>query len=129
MKTKNTTPGKDEVTIISGGSKIEGTLFSGGNVRIDGKVNGDVTAHGGNITVGEHGEISGQVNADNVVVGGKIEGTINAKEKLVLEANSIVQGDIIAKILVIAPGAKFEGNSKMLSGEGHKSSSIETKSE
>ena len=128
MKTKNTTPGKDEVTIISGGSKIEGNLHSGGNVRIDGKINGDVTAHG-NITIGDHGEISGQVNADNVVIGGKIFGTVNAKEKLVLESNSILDGDIVTKILVIAPGAKFEGNSKMLSGEPGHDAPFENKTE
>ena len=117
MKAKSSTPpGKDEVTIISTGVKIEGTVTSGGNVRVDGTINGDVNARG-NITVGEHGEIKGQIEADNVIVGGKIFGTVNAKEKLVLEANSLLEGDIVTKILVIAPGAKFEGSSKMLNKE------------
>lgn len=116
MKNKNLTPGKDEVTIISSGVKLEGTLTSDGNVRVDGIIKGDITAKG-NITVGDHGEIKGNVNADNVVVGGKINGTVSSKEKLVLESNSSLQGDISTKILVIASGAKFDGNSKMITGQ------------
>lgn len=112
VKNKNTTPEKDEITIISVGVKLEGSLTSDGNVRVDGFIKGDVIAKG-NITVGDHGEIKGNINADNVVVGGTIFGTVNSKEKLVLEANSKLQGDISTKILVIAPGAKFDGTSKM----------------
>jgi cytoskeletal protein CcmA (bactofilin family) len=112
VKNKNTTPEKDEITIISVGVKLEGSLTSDGNVRVDGFIKGDVTAKV-NITVGDHGEIKGNVNADNVVVGGTLIGTVNSKEKLVLESNSTLQGDISTKILVIAPGAKFDGTSKM----------------
>ncbi|HKI78930.1 MAG TPA: polymer-forming cytoskeletal protein [Ignavibacteriaceae bacterium] len=112
MKNKITTPDNNEVTIISSGVSIEGTLSSNGNVRIDGIIEGDVKAHG-NITIGNHGQIKGQVIADNIEVGGKILGTVQAKEKLVLEANSVLKGDIITKILIIASGAKFEGTSKM----------------
>ena len=120
VKIKNETPGKDEVTIISTGVKIEGIVNSDGNVRIDGIIQGDVNARG-NITVGDNGEIKGKVNADTVVVGGKITGTVNSKEKLVLEANAVLVGDIITKILVIAPGAKFDGSSKMSSSSGSES--------
>lgn len=116
VKIKNETPGKDEVTIISTGVKIEGTLNSDGNIRVDGIIYGDVNAHG-NIAIGDNGEIKGKVNADTVIVGGKILGTVNSKEKLVLEENAVMQGDIITKILVVAPGAKFDGSSKMTSNK------------
>jgi cytoskeletal protein CcmA (bactofilin family) len=124
VKNKNITPGMDEVTIISTGVKLKGSLTSDGNVRVDGNVEGNVSANG-NITVGDHGEIKGNVNADNVVVGGKVIGIVFANEKLVLEANATLQGDISTKILVIAPGAKFDGNSKMMSSQGASSTSSE----
>lgn len=111
MKTNNNI-GKDEVTIISAGVLIEGKLSSNGNIRIDGTINGDVFAEG-NITVGENGEINGQLNAEVVNVGGKVNGSINAKEKLTLEAKSNLKGDLITKILVIEAGALFEGKSSM----------------
>jgi cytoskeletal protein CcmA (bactofilin family) len=117
VKNKTITPGMDEVTIISTGVKLKGSLTSDGNVRVDGFVEGNVSANA-NITIGDRGEIKGNINADNVVVGGKVIGIVAAKEKLVLEANASLQGDISTKILVIAPGAKFDGNSKMMTVEG-----------
>ena len=62
MKTKDTALGKDAVTIISTGVVFEGRIKSNGNVRIDGKVEGNIDAQG-NVTVGEKGEINGEVKA------------------------------------------------------------------
>ncbi len=115
MKQRSENIGKDEVTIISAGVTIEGKLNSNGNVRIDGLVNGDVFAEG-NVTVGENGEINGEVNSNVITIGGRVNGSVNAKEKLVMEAKSSLKGDLLTKILVIEAGAKFDGNSKMSSG-------------
>ena len=101
-----------KVTTISSGVVIEGKLSSKGDVRVDGSVKGDVNVTG-NVAVGESGEINGQINADIITVGGKITGTLNAKEKIVLESKAVLKGDLIAKILVVEAGAKFDGNSKM----------------
>ena len=104
----------EDVSILSSGVKIEGKITSEGNVRIDGKVVGDVIING-NLTLGEGSEVKGQVKANNMVVSGKVEGTINADSKLVLESNSNVKGDIYTKVLVIEEGAKFDGKSSMSS--------------
>jgi cytoskeletal protein CcmA (bactofilin family) len=101
-----------KVTTISSGVVIEGKLSSKGDVRVDGSVRGDVNVVG-NVAIGESGEINGQVNADIITVGGKITGTLNAKEKIVLESKAVLKGDLVAKILVVEAGAKFDGNSKM----------------
>lgn len=112
MKPKTFENGNDEVTIISSGVVIEGKLSSKGNVRVDGVVKGDVNVNG-NVTIGDSGDINGQINADVITVGGKVIGKLNAKEKVVLEGKAILKGDLVAKILVIEAGAKFDGNSKM----------------
>ncbi|MBZ0199836.1 MAG: polymer-forming cytoskeletal protein [Ignavibacteriaceae bacterium] len=112
MKTRPNDLGKDEVTIISAGVSIEGKLNSNGNVRIDGDVRGDVVATG-NVTVGENGEVNGELRASVVTIGGRVNGTIHAKEKLVLESKATLKGDLVTKILVIEAGANFEGNSSM----------------
>ena len=109
---KNNGLGKDEVTIISAGVTIEGKISSNGSIRIDGTVNGDVSASG-NITIGEHGEINGELNAEVVTIGGKITGTIYAREKLTLEAKSVLKGDLNSKILIVEAGARFDGKSIM----------------
>jgi cytoskeletal protein CcmA (bactofilin family) len=107
--------GKDEVTIISTGVFIEGKVTSNGNVRIDGKLNGDISAEG-NVTVGEVGEVNGEIKAEVINIGGVVNGTVTAREKLVLEAKSNLKGDLVTKILVIEAGAMFDGKSSMGSG-------------
>lgn len=109
----------EEVTIISSGVVIDGKVTSNGNVRVDGSVKGDITAQG-NLTVGEHGSIQGQLTGETVSIGGKVEGTVNAKEKLVLETKAVLKGDLITKILVVEAGAIFEGKSSMSSTSSFK---------
>jgi cytoskeletal protein CcmA (bactofilin family) len=112
LKTKSNGSSMEEVTIISNGVVIEGKVTSNGNVRVDGIVKGDITAQG-NLAVGEQGSIQGQLTGETVSIGGKVDGTVNAKEKLVLESKAILKGDLITKILVVEAGAIFEGKSSM----------------
>jgi len=112
MKNINTNVVNDSVTIISEGVKLDGKLISKGNVRIDGNINGDIQA-AGNITVGEHGEITGEIKAQVIIIGGKIAGTVVANEKIVLQSSSNLKGDLITKILVVEEGAIFDGKSAM----------------
>lgn len=112
MKYKNDNIGKDEVTIIGAGVVLEGKLSSNGNIRVDGAINGDITANG-NVTIGETGEITGEITAEVISIGGKVIGSINSREKVVLESKAVLKGDILAKILVVEAGAIFDGSSKM----------------
>jgi cytoskeletal protein CcmA (bactofilin family) len=107
-----TNKGDEQVTIIGTGVVIEGKLSSTGDVRIDGNVKGDIKANG-NVTVGETGEVDGQIYAEVITLGGKVLGSINAKDKLVLESKASLKGDIVTKILVVEAGAKFDGKSSM----------------
>ena len=110
----------EDVSILSDGVNIEGKISSNGNVRIDGKVIGDVNVKG-NLTLGTSSEVNGQVSAKNMTVGGKVEGTLKIEEKLTLEASSKIKGDIIAKVLVIEEGAKFDGKSSMTQSSSYTS--------
>lgn len=102
----------NELNLIGPGTVIEGKLRSRGNIRIDGKVVGELYASE-TISVGLTGEIEGLVSAKNVSVGGKVKGSINAQEKLVFENKAVVQGDIKAAKLVIDEGAIFDGKCSM----------------
>ncbi len=102
----------EDVSIISSGVKIDGNLYSEGNVRIDGKINGNVNIDG-NLTIGDSSELRGEVKARNITMSGKIFGKIVAEEKLKLEAKSVLNGDLTTKFLIVEEGAFFEGFSKM----------------
>ena len=112
LKTKTMNGTVEDITIISNGVKIEGKVSSTGSIRVDGILHGDLKASG-NVTVGEQGDIKGEIVADVVNIGGKVVGTINAKEKTVLESKCTLKGDILTKVLVIEAGAKFDGKSNM----------------
>lgn len=111
MKTKMNGD-SEEITIISYGVKVEGKVSSNGSIRLDGTIQGDIICQG-NVTVGESGEVFGKVNGQSITIGGKVEGTINAKEKLMLESKADLKGDIFTKILVVEAGARFDGKSNM----------------
>lgn len=102
----------EEVSIISSGVKIEGNLFSEGNVRIDGMIVGNLSING-NLTIGESSHIQGEIKAKNITMGGKIEGKVTAAETLRMESKSMLRGDLFARTLVIEEGAIFDGHSSM----------------
>ncbi len=102
----------EDITIISYGVKLEGKITSDGSIRVDGHILGDINCKG-NVTIGEMGEVKGQISGDVITIGGKLNGSVNAKEKLVLESKADFKGDLVTKILAIEAGAKFEGKSSM----------------
>ena len=112
LKPRQMNGNTEDITIISNGVKIEGKVTSTGSIRVDGTLQGDLNARG-NVTVGEQGNINGEIIANIVTIGGNVLGTVNAKEKLVLETKCVLKGDIITKVLVIEAGAKFDGKSNM----------------
>jgi cytoskeletal protein CcmA (bactofilin family) len=101
-----------DITIISHGVKLEGKISSGGSIRVDGVIQGDINSQG-NVTVGEQGEVNGQINATSVTVGGKVVGSVKAKEKIIMESKANLKGDIFTKILMVEAGANFDGKSNM----------------
>lgn len=112
----------EDLTIISKGVNVDGKIISSGNLRLDGKIKGDLIVSG-DLTCGETSEVVGVMKADNLILNGKMEGTITAKNKLLLKSKAVLVGDLFTKILVIEEGAKFEGKSTMSSAsfDQHKS--------
>ncbi len=102
------------LSLVGAGTTIEGKVKTDGSMRIDGKVVGDVTAKA-NVTIGGTGTVEGTVNAANIALAGKVHGTLIASEKLVLENQSVMRGDIRASKLVVDEGAIFDGQCAMSS--------------
>src|SRR5437773_10597251 len=100
-------------TVVGAESSFQGTLRSKGSVRIDGKIEGGVSAEG--VILGERGEVQGDISARTVVIGGKVTGNVHATESLELLSKSQVFGDLHAPQLLIAEGAVFEGSCLMAS--------------
>ena len=102
-------------TLIGKGSVLEGKITVSSNVRVDGKIKGDLKTND-SLVIGKQGEIEGEITAKNTVVGGKVIGKINAQGKVVLESNAIFKGEITAARLIIDDGAVFDGQCTMNNG-------------
>ncbi len=99
-------------TLIGAGSVIEGSVNFSGGMRIDGEVNGNVTAIPGKpstLVLSEQGSVNGDVSVTHLVVNGVICGAVTASEYLELHAKARVTGDVHYKILEIQVGAILEG--------------------
>lgn len=85
---------------------ITGDIKTDGDVQIDGRLDGNVTAT--NLTIGEQGAVNGHIIAKDVHVRGKITGSIDASH-VELADTANVEADIVQDTLTIANGAFFDG--------------------
>ena len=99
-------------SLIGATTRIEGNVFFSGGLRVDGAVRGNVAGlpdQPATLVVSEQARIDGEVQAAHVVVNGTINGPVDARETLELQANSRVKGDIHYKSIEIQQGAVIEG--------------------
>ena len=101
--------------ILGKGSLLKGNLNVPGNIRLEGKVVGNVKSKS-KIVCGETSVIEGNVNAVNAEIAGKINGKVKVEELLILKSSCIINGDISTEKLIIESGSKFNGGCVM--GEG-----------
>ena len=94
-------------SIVSTDLTVTGTLNTGGDMQIDGIVEGDVRSVG--LVIGERAEIHGEIWAEDVTIRGRVIGRIHAR-KVLLCATSHVEGDILHEAFAVEAGAFFEGS-------------------
>ncbi|HJQ83409.1 MAG TPA: polymer-forming cytoskeletal protein [Candidatus Binatia bacterium] len=99
------------------GAKIVGKLTFEGSVRIEGEIEGEITAQD-TLTIGEGAVVKAKITGTSVVIHGHVNGDIHARTRLELRAPSKVTGNINTPSLVIHEGAHFEGQCAMGTGDG-----------
>lgn len=98
--------------IIGKGTILEGSLETFGNIRIEGKVIGNIKTKS-KAAFGNSSQVEGSILAQNAEIAGHITGTVETTEVLVLKATAVVDGDIITNKLIVESGAVFNGSCKM----------------
>ena len=102
---------KTKVVCI-GEALIEGDLESYGNIRLDGKVVGNVKTKS-KIAMGESSYLEGNLVALNAEISGEIKGTVEVAEVLLLKPSAVINGDIKTGRLIVESGAVWNGTVKM----------------
>lgn len=104
--------GTDTLTVIAQGTTFTGEIISDGIVKVEGVVSGVVRATR-QVLVARGGLVDGDIFTREANVGGEIKGTIHAEERVELQAESVVHGDITTQRMLIHEGGEVNGFVKM----------------
>lgn len=94
------------------GTVITGNLTSKTDIRIDGKLEGNLDSEA-KVVIGKNALITGDITCQSILIEGKVEGNITTKDKLHIQSTGIVVGDLYTNKLIIEDGAIFNGASIM----------------
>ena len=97
---------------LDSGSKISGKLLFEGATRIDGQVDGEITARE-SLVIGESAVVTAQIKANAIIVAGKVSGDITASQRLEIRPSARVIGNLTSPVLIVHEGAMFEGHCSM----------------
>ena len=98
--------------LIGNGTNFEGKLESAGDIRIDGRFNGEISVNG-TLSIGDSGLVEADIHAPFVVIGGRFRGNIFAEKRVEILPPANVSGEIEAPSVILQDGAIFEGNCRM----------------
>ena len=97
---------------LTAGSKIVGNISADSDFRIDGTIEGELKCTG-KVVIGEAGKVKGTVVCQNAEILGLMDGKITCNQQLSLRASGKLQGEVQTKLLVVEPGAEFNGRRAM----------------
>jgi cytoskeletal protein CcmA (bactofilin family) len=99
-------------TQIMKGTTVEGNIETFGNVRVEGKIIGNIKSKS-KIALGDSSFVEGNIISQNAEIAGEVKGTVDVTEVLTLKATAVIKGDIVTGKLVVEAGAVWNGTIKM----------------
>ena len=108
-----------DTTYIDAGCEMSGTFRCRENVRIDGRIEGEIRAEK-TLVVGEEAVVCAQIHAAYVVVLGTVEGDIFATGETTLHKSASVTGELQTGGIVVERGARLRGSITIGSDEGER---------
>lgn len=109
---------KDEInydqvdTILGRGTEFKGTISSRGTLRIEGRVEGDISVQG-DVIISESARVTADIRARHVTVAGEVEGELDLEGRLEITSTGKVRGKIRVANLAVSEGGFFLGTCEM----------------
>jgi len=103
-------------TVISESSTVVGDVETRGPLMVSGRVQGNGRV-GGTLSMSKSAHWRGDITARQAVLAGHVVGRIVIEDKLEVSASAVIEGEIVAKVLAIANGARIEGEVTVTSGK------------
>ena len=98
--------------IIGKGTVLEGNIETYGNIRVEGKVRGNIKTKS-KAALGQSSHVEGNVLSQNAEIAGEVKGRVEVSDLLILKPTAVIYGDIITNKLIVEQGASFNGGCKM----------------
>jgi len=98
--------------IVGKGTTVEGNIETHGNIRVEGRVIGNIKTKS-KIALGQSCHVEGNVVAQNAEIAGEVSGTVEISDVLILRPTAVINGDILTNKLIVESGASFNGGCKM----------------
>jgi cytoskeletal protein CcmA (bactofilin family) len=109
-KSKNNNSTSDNYIVE--GSEIKGNIKAVSNIRIDGRLEGNVnTAR--KLILGNTGFLKGDVICQNALIEGIMEGSLTVADKLELRSGSKINGNIVSSKLILEENCHISGSMKL----------------
>ena len=102
----------DGTGIIGKGIFIKGNLTGGGDLTIEGRVEGHVALKN-HLTIEGTGKVDADIRAERLTIHGEANGNIDAGELVSIAQSAVVTGDIKSPKVIIEDGAHFNGSIDM----------------
>jgi cytoskeletal protein CcmA (bactofilin family) len=93
-------------SVIGADVVIKGNISATADLHVDGTIEGDIQC--ASLVQGESSSINGAVTAESARMAGKVNGSITARELVILKSARI-EGDVHYDALTIEQGAQVDG--------------------
>ncbi len=103
----------EQYTIIGKTLDIEGEISGQENLSIEGRFQGKIILNQNDLIIEHNARAKAEIHAKNAKIRGRVEGNIFASEKVHIEKNGHMNGDITASRISIDDGAHFKGSVKI----------------
>lgn len=93
-------------SVIGSDVTIKGDISASADLHVDGTIEGDIAC--ASLVQGESSKITGGITAETARFAGKVNGSIRAREVVILRSAQI-EGDVQYETLTIEQGAQVDG--------------------
>ena len=91
---------------------LKGSINAQSDIRIDGKLEGDVQTTG-KVVIGKEALVNGKVLCANADIEGTFKGNLTVSGTLTLKTGSNIEGEVHIQKLIVDSGAIFNANCSM----------------
>jgi cytoskeletal protein CcmA (bactofilin family) len=100
-------------TLIGRHTEMKGDISFNGGLRIDGTIEGNITATGDDsavLTLSDHGRIDGDVRVPNIIINGQVNGNVYVSQHVELAPKARINGNLYYRMLEMAMGSEVNGH-------------------